>query len=153
MVAYMVSMVLSATIYPFLKRVTYYPQVWLGMVMSCEFLSAAQGVVDLYQQHTPGGVELAKGLFSDRYTLSTSSLTAAVVLFFVFFDVLYALADVEDDLKSESQEHKFVELLGVAGVKRSSPFEIAALLCPVACLVVCNFQCGRFFKFEILCFA
>ncbi|KAL4882562.1 UbiA prenyltransferase family-domain-containing protein [Aspergillus karnatakaensis] len=99
-ILYMVSMVAAATVYPLLKRITYYPQVWLGMTMSLEFLSAAQGILDLYQHHTPKESELSEGIFSSHYAFTTLSLTASVILFLVFFDSLYALSDLEDDLKS-----------------------------------------------------
>ncbi|KAL2830504.1 UbiA prenyltransferase family-domain-containing protein [Aspergillus cavernicola] len=97
--------------YPFTKRLTNYPQLWLGAGYACAFLTAAQGILDLYQNpgSTPGythtyprtNPQPKTELFSSPHvTFSTTSLSAAILLLQSFFDILYALSDTEDDLRS-----------------------------------------------------
>lgn len=64
--------------YPFMKRITWWPQVWLGMVFSW----AAQ----------VGWVEVTGG-----FSWTLALLYAGTVAWIVGYDTIYALQDVEDD--------------------------------------------------------
>jgi len=69
-----------AAIYPFLKRFTHLPQVWLGLAMNW-------GIVMAYSAQT-GSMHPGIGVFY-----------AATILWTVVYDCFYAMVDREDDLK------------------------------------------------------
>ncbi len=64
--------------YPFMKRITWWPQAWLGIVFSWAALV--------------GGVEVAGTL-----TLAGALLYAGSIAWVIGYDTIYALQDVEDD--------------------------------------------------------
>jgi len=63
--------------YPFMKRITWWPQAWLGLCFSWGVLVAAAA---------RGGLDAATGLFY-----------AGCVAWVIAYDTLYALQDLEDD--------------------------------------------------------
>lgn len=69
-----------AAIYPFLKRITHLPQVWLGLAMNW-------GIVMAYSAQA-NGLHPGIGVFY-----------AATILWTVVYDCFYAMVDREDDLK------------------------------------------------------
>lgn len=64
--------------YPFMKRITWWPQVWLGLVFSW-------------------GVPVAAASVTGTLTPAAFALYAGTVLWVVGYDTIYALQDVEDD--------------------------------------------------------
>ncbi|KAI0040628.1 4-hydroxybenzoate polyprenyl transferase [Auriscalpium vulgare] len=68
-------------IYPFMKRVTYWPQAWLGIAMNMVAIVVCSAV---QQQVTPAALALLSGCWS--WTL--------------YYDTIYACQDKRDDLKA-----------------------------------------------------
>ncbi|CAM3081607.1 4-hydroxybenzoate octaprenyltransferase [Sphingomonas antarctica] len=64
--------------YPFMKRITWWPQAWLGIVFSC-------------------GLPVAWAAAAGTITSSTLLLYAASIAWVIGYDTIYALQDVEDD--------------------------------------------------------
>ncbi|EHK22092.1 uncharacterized protein TRIVIDRAFT_130502, partial [Trichoderma virens Gv29-8] len=73
-------------IYPFGKRFTNFPQVILGSVLAMAIPLSS------YSLGLPA--------LSPPHIVPTACLSAAIVFLIVFYDVLYACQDIEDDLKS-----------------------------------------------------
>lgn len=71
---------LMMVIYPFLKRITYWPQIFLGFTFNIGFLIA------LLHKNTPIKI--------DHILLYTT-----LILWTVFYDTIYAFADIKDDVK------------------------------------------------------
>ena len=79
--------IIGAGIYPFAKRVTYYPQVVLGLTL-------AWGTV-------MGEVAMGLDPFeSTEMTASIGCLFLASSMWFIIYDVIYAHQDLEDDIKA-----------------------------------------------------
>jgi 4-hydroxybenzoate polyprenyltransferase len=72
--------VLMMAVYPFLKRVTHLPQVWLGLVFNL-------------------GVLMAYAAAGKSLGLSAWLLYFATVLFTVAYDTYYGMSDRQDDLR------------------------------------------------------
>lgn len=68
-------------IYPFMKRITYWPQIFLGFTFNIGLLIAIAHISIL--------------IFSWELT----SLFFSLVLWTIFYDTIYAFADLKDDLK------------------------------------------------------
>jgi 4-hydroxybenzoate polyprenyltransferase len=64
--------------YPFMKRITWWPQAWLGLVFSW-------------------GLPVAWAAVAGELTTSTLLLYAASICWVIGYDTIYALQDVEDD--------------------------------------------------------
>lgn len=64
--------------YPFMKRITWWPQAWLGLVFSW-------------------GVPVAAASVTGTLSLAALALYLGTVLWVVGYDTIYALQDVEDD--------------------------------------------------------
>ena len=73
-----VASLLPVAAYPFMKRITWWPQAWLGLVFSWGALV--------------GFVEVA-----GRFSLAAALLYAGAIAWVVGYDTLYALQDREDD--------------------------------------------------------
>lgn len=71
---------LMMVIYPFLKRITHWPQIFLGFTFNIGFLIA------LLHKNVP---------INTNHTL----LYIALIFWTVFYDTIYAFADIKDDLK------------------------------------------------------
>lgn len=86
--------------YPFTKRITWWPQAWLGLVFSWGALV--------------GWVEAA-----DAFTLPAAALYAGSVAWVIGYDTIYALQDVDDDaligVRSSARRLGRNVRLGVAG--------------------------------------
>ncbi len=74
-----VAMILVIT-YPLMKRVTYYPQVFLGLTFNF-------------------GVLMTSLALLGRISLSATILYFACIIWTVIYDTIYAYQDIEDDLK------------------------------------------------------
>jgi 4-hydroxybenzoate polyprenyl transferase len=74
-----VALALVAT-YPLMKRITYYPQVFLGLTFNFGILMSSLAMLE-------------------RITLASLILYFACVIWTVIYDTIYAYQDVEDDLK------------------------------------------------------
>ena len=85
-IVYSIPPFLLGLIYPYAKRFMQHPQLLLGMTFSC-------------------GVFLGKPLFHEKEQLSWNETYALILLFFasvawtIFYDTIYALQDVRDDIK------------------------------------------------------
>jgi 4-hydroxybenzoate polyprenyltransferase len=66
--------------YPLMKRITYYPQVFLGLTFNFGILMSGLALVE-------------------NITFSTSILYGFAIIWTVVYDTIYAYQDVEDDLK------------------------------------------------------
>ena len=85
-VYYSIPFVVAAGVYPFLKRITHYPQVLLGFMN-------AWGVVLAFPA-------LGMDLFTSTDRLaSTSCLVTAVIAWTVINDTIYSFQDLRDDVK------------------------------------------------------
>ncbi|KAM0803201.1 UbiA prenyltransferase family-domain-containing protein [Usnea florida] len=79
--------IIGAGIYPFAKRVTYYPQVVLGLILAWGFVMG----------------EVAMGLYpfeSAEITASVGCLFLASTLWTIIYDFIYAHQDLDDDIKA-----------------------------------------------------
>ena len=92
------SLVLVAA-YPFMKRITWWPQAWLGLTFNWGALlgfAAADGGVPLWRWLLEGApvdaVSLGGGL-----SLAAALLYAAGVFWTLGYDTIYAVQDLEDD--------------------------------------------------------
>jgi len=92
--------------YPFMKRITWWPQAWLGLTFNwgalLGFAAANGGSATLY--HVVGGVMAAASPGSVAMFAPIGGLTWAAVLLYasgVFwtlgYDTIYAIQDIEDD--------------------------------------------------------
>ncbi len=97
------SLVLVAA-YPFMKRVTWWPQAWLGLTFNWGALlgyAAAQSgpsgvqVLDLASRAWVSGVDLA--LYSPPLPASAWLLYASLTFWTLGYDTIYAVQDLEDD--------------------------------------------------------
>ncbi|KAL3474778.1 UbiA prenyltransferase family-domain-containing protein [Aspergillus californicus] len=94
--------------YPFTKRLTDYPQVFLAAGYACVFFAAARGIHDLYRfpdlhlgNENENELEsslLLSGIFSSTYILPTTLLATAIGTQMIFFDIIYALGDTTNDI-------------------------------------------------------
>lgn len=66
--------------YPMMKRITYYPQIFLGLTFNF-------------------GVILSSTALLDQITLSAVILYLALVIWTLIYDTIYAFQDIEDDLR------------------------------------------------------
>jgi 4-hydroxybenzoate polyprenyltransferase len=81
-------------IYPFMKRITWWPQAWLGLVFSWAAL------VGWAAAHNPyvGGILLSEGPGAAAREMMPGLLLYSGALFWVLgYDTIYALQDKEDD--------------------------------------------------------
>jgi len=74
-----VALVLLAT-YPLMKRITYYPQVFLGITFNFGILMTSLAVLD-------------------KITLLSAILYTSCIIWTLIYDTIYAFQDIEDDLK------------------------------------------------------
>lgn len=85
--------------YPFMKRITWWPQAWLGLTFNWGALMgfAAASIVLLPWGHDPiiGLVDFSVPL--GRLSLAAVALYAGGVFWTLGYDTLYALQDIEDD--------------------------------------------------------
>ncbi|KAJ6012982.1 hypothetical protein N7522_003337 [Penicillium canescens] len=86
---------LAALFYPFCKRVTHLPQVFLGLGFGLAiFMTGAALNVDFILQHSSNGGD------GHRHRLAALCLYVVSVLYTVLVDTLYAYQDMEDDMKA-----------------------------------------------------
>jgi len=90
--------------YPFMKRITWWPQAWLGLTFNWGALlgfAAATGSVSAYGWLAAqvGGVALvpAEQLEIGRLTLAAVLLYASGIFWTLGYDTIYAIQDLEDD--------------------------------------------------------
>jgi len=74
-----VAMILVCT-YPLMKRITYYPQIFLGLTFNF-------------------GVILSALALQNDITLAALILYAALIIWTLIYDTIYAFQDIEDDLR------------------------------------------------------
>lgn len=78
-VAGLIAVVLVA-LYPLMKRLTFYPQIFLGLTFNY-------------------GILMADLAINQAITLSSLVLFAACIIWTLIYDTIYAFQDIEDDLK------------------------------------------------------
>lgn len=88
--------------YPFMKRITWWPQAWLGLTFNWGALlgfAAATGSVSAYGwlAAQAGGVVPAEQLEIGRLTLAAALLYASGIFWTLGYDTIYAIQDLEDD--------------------------------------------------------
>ncbi|MGH6998084.1 MAG: UbiA family prenyltransferase [Phenylobacterium sp.] len=90
--------------YPFMKRITWWPQAWLGLTFNWGALlgfAAATGSVSAYGwlAAQAGGAALvpAEQLEIGRLTLAAALLYASGIFWTLGYDTIYAIQDLEDD--------------------------------------------------------
>lgn len=90
--------------YPFMKRITWWPQAWLGLTFNWGALlgfAAATGSVSAYRWlgDLVGGAGLvpADQLDLGRLTLAAGLLYASGIFWTLGYDTIYAIQDLEDD--------------------------------------------------------
>ena len=90
--------------YPFMKRITWWPQAWLGLTFNWGALlgfAAATGSVSAYGwlAAQAGGAALvpADQLEIGRLTLAAALLYASGIFWTLGYDTIYAIQDLEDD--------------------------------------------------------
>jgi 4-hydroxybenzoate polyprenyltransferase len=90
--------------YPFMKRITWWPQAWLGLTFNWGLLlgyaAAQQGpsgleVLGFAARAWSSGVNLA--IYTPPLPASALLLYAALVLWTLGYDTIYAVQDLEDD--------------------------------------------------------
>lgn len=69
-----------ATTYPLMKRITYYPQFFLGLAFNFGIIMASLAIIG-------------------RITFSCITLYFAAIIWTLIYDTIYAYQDIEDDLK------------------------------------------------------
>ena len=91
-------------IYPFMKRVTWWPQAWLGLTFNwgalMGYAAAApgpSGYALLLGAKGPLGAALAAGPPPEAFALPALALYAAGVFWTLGYDTVYAVQDIEDD--------------------------------------------------------
>jgi len=105
--------VIGAGIYPFAKRVTYYPQVMLGLIL-------AWGIV-------MGEVAMGVNPFeTTKITASIGCLFLGSTMWTVIYDFIYAHQDLDDDIKAGI---KSMAVLYHQSAKRLLWIFLATLLC------------------------
>jgi 4-hydroxybenzoate polyprenyl transferase len=118
--------------YPLMKRVTYYPQIFLGLTFNFGILMSSLAML--------GTINFA-----------TLLLYFAAIIWTVIYDTIYAFQDIEDDLRFgvKSTAIKF----------QKEPEKILNLLCLamlaglILCGLVAGFKFGYFFVILISCSA
>lgn len=124
--------------YPFCKRVTHFPQVFLGLGFSLAiFMTGAALQVDFLLPHPSNDDD------GRRRRLAAQCLYAASVLYTVLVDTLYAYQDREDDIKAG------VGSLAVQ-LGRKSPKVIFSLM--AAAQIVCLVTVGILSQFSAIYF-
>ncbi|MEO0699092.1 MAG: UbiA family prenyltransferase, partial [Pseudomonadota bacterium] len=121
--------------YPFMKRVTWWPQAWLGMVFNWGLLT--------------GWSQIGWAVLGDQHWDAIAALYAGCVTWVVGYDTIYALQDREDDalvgirssaLRMGAKVHAGIALFYAATIGlwalgiwlyRPDPLALAALI-PVA---------------------
>ena len=84
---YSTPFILAAVAYPFLKRITYYPQVLLGFIQFWGIIIAFPA--------------LGENLFSSRIYLAAAGYNAlSVIVWTMLNDTIYGFQDLEDDINS-----------------------------------------------------
>jgi len=73
------SLILVA-LYPFMKRLTFYPQIFLGIIFNC-------------------GILLASLEIKGEIAFATIMLYVAAIVWTLIYDTIYAFQDIEDDMK------------------------------------------------------
>ena len=106
-----------AVVYPFLKRVTHLPQVWLGVAFGW-------------------GIPMGFAAVTGAVPAAGWTLLLANVLWAVAYDTMYAMADRPDDIRAGSRSTAI--LFGAADRMMVGVFQIAAL----AVLAGVGFQLG-----------
>ncbi|CAF9922104.1 MAG: hypothetical protein GOMPHAMPRED_002494 [Gomphillus americanus] len=82
--------------YPYMKRITYYPQVFLGFTFSLNVLTGYAMICDNFT----AGLQ-RNTVFGDRNVQVTLALLMlAEMVFTLFYDTIYAYQDLEDDEKA-----------------------------------------------------
>jgi 4-hydroxybenzoate polyprenyltransferase len=69
-----------ATFYPLMKRIIFYPQLFLGIAFNC-------------------GILMADLAINEKLFVSTMLMFAACVIWTLIYDTIYAFQDIEDDIK------------------------------------------------------
>ncbi|NBB51076.1 4-hydroxybenzoate octaprenyltransferase [Rhizobium sp. CRIBSB] len=89
-------------IYPFMKRITWWPQAWLGLTFNWGALmgfAAASAIVTIYPPLSPG--LLSQVMLESSWRSVDWQIPALLYLSGVFwtlgYDTIYALQDIEDD--------------------------------------------------------
>ncbi len=77
-------------IYPFMKRITYWPQLFLGFTFNIGLLIAIAHVATF------------------TFSWQLLCLFLSLILWTVFYDTIYAFADIRDDLKANSKSTAMV---------------------------------------------
>lgn len=77
-------------IYPFMKRITYWPQLFLGFTFNIGLLIAIAHVATL------------------TFSWQLLCIFLSLVLWTVFYDTIYAFADIRDDLRANSKSTAMV---------------------------------------------
>ncbi len=116
--------------YPLMKRITYYPQIFLGLTFNFGILMSSLAMIK-------------------TINLSILLLYFSAIIWTVIYDTIYAFQDIEDDLRFgiKSTAIKF----------QKQPKEILNLLCLVMLfgLILCglsaNFKLGYFFVILLSC--
>ncbi|KAF2744282.1 UbiA-domain-containing protein [Sporormia fimetaria CBS 119925] len=85
--------ILANLYYPFAKRHTHFAQYVLGVCLNTGVLVGTASVLEA------GGYGQGKSNWTDATATSTACLTAAMVLWTVIYDTIYAFQDREDDVK------------------------------------------------------
>ncbi len=106
--------------YPFMKRITWWPQAWLGLTFNWGALmgfAAASTVWTTFLLSDPSTV--AVGIRAGHLTLPALLLYLALVFWTLGYDTIYALQDIEDDamvgVKSSARRLGANVQRGVAG--------------------------------------
>ena len=94
--------------YPFMKRITWWPQIWLGLTFNWAFLVAESIKLDFLTYHF---LDIVRGHFSILFFIG-------LVFWTIGYDTIYACQDTEDDaiigIKSTARKFGKRVKLGVA---------------------------------------
>ncbi len=115
--------------YPFMKRITWWPQAWLGLTFNWGALlgyAAASGGVPTLYHLAAGGMRLASpnsvAVFTPaaaHLSWSAALLYASGIFWTLGYDTIYAIQDIEDDalagIKSSTRRLGDHVQIGVAG--------------------------------------
>ncbi|MGE5565386.1 MAG: UbiA family prenyltransferase [Parcubacteria group bacterium] len=131
-----VASLLLVAAYPFMKRITWWPQVWLGLTFNwgalMGHLAASPGATQLQiqiAQHTPGAL-VPLEVFYNYQSLPALLLYASGIFWTLGYDTIYAVQDLEDDalagVKSSARR------LGAAAPKAVLLFYVASFVLVLA---------------------
>jgi 4-hydroxybenzoate polyprenyltransferase len=145
-----IASLLLVAAYPFMKRITWWPQAWLGLTFNWGALmgyAAASGGVSLLTRLS-GDAAVASGIWATAgYAPSVGHLSLAALLLYLGgvawtlgYDTIYAIQDLEDDalagVKSSARR------LGAAAPRAVGAFYLVALAAALAASVLAGLGVG-----------